>query len=146
MEEPRLIKGGIVVDDRGLISFVNDFDFHGVKRFYMVQNHCRGFIRAWHGHRLESKYVLVIKGSALVCAVAVDNWVNPSKDAKVWRFVLSEITPAVLYIPAGYANGAMSLTEDAKIIYFSNRTLEESLKDDIRFPFDYWNPWEVEKR
>ena len=52
-----LINGGIAVDDRGQLSFVNDFDFKDVKRFYMVENHEKGFIRAWHGHKKDVKYV-----------------------------------------------------------------------------------------
>ena len=112
MSEPRLIKGGLAVDDRGQVSFVNDFDFSGVKRFYAVENHQRGFIRAWHAHKKEAKYVMVASGSALVGAVAIDDWDNPAKDAQVHRHVLSARSPSVLYIPAGYANGFMSLSED----------------------------------
>lgn len=146
MEEPFLIKGGLAVDDRGAVSFVNEFNFRGVKRFYMVENHQPGFIRAWHGHKHEGKYVLVVKGAALVCAVAIDDWEKPARDGKIWRFTLSERSPAILYIPAGYANGSMSLTPDAKIMYFSTSELAESLQDDIRFAADYWNPWQIEQR
>ena len=146
MSEPRLIKGGLAVDDRGQVSFVNDFDFDGVKRFYAVENHARGFIRAWHAHRHEAKYVMVTSGSALVGAVRIDDWDNPSKDAPVLRHVLSARSPAVLYIPAGYANGFMSLAEETKILFFSTRTLEQSLGDDIRYDSRYWNPWTIEER
>ena len=146
MSEPRLIKGGLAVDDRGQVSFINDFDFDGVKRFYAVENHRRGFIRAWHAHRKESKYVMVVKGAALIGAVAIDDWDNPSKDATVHRHVLSAASPSVLFVPAGYANGFMSLAENTKILFFSTRTLEESLGDDIRYDARYWNPWTVEER
>jgi dTDP-4-dehydrorhamnose 3,5-epimerase len=54
--------------------------------------------------------------------------------------------PAILYIPAGYANGAMTLTPDAKIIYFSTSELNESLNDDFRFESHYWDPWKIEER
>ena len=144
--EPLLIKGGIAVDDRGSVSFVNDFAFDGVKRFYMIRNHRQGFIRAWHGHRNEAKYFTVVKGSALLCGVKVDDWQNPSKDLKIHRFVLSETTPSVLFLPAGYANGAMSLSEDAQILVYSTSTLQESLNDDIRFPSRLWDPWTIEER
>ena len=146
MSEPRLIKGGLAVDDRGQVSFVNDFDFDGVKRFYAVENHRQGFIRAWHAHKKEAKYVMVVKGAALIGAVAIDDWDNPSKDAKVHRHVLSERSPSVLFIPAGYANGFMSLAEDTKILFFSTSTLEESLGDDIRYDARHWDPWTVEER
>ncbi len=142
----KLIKGGLSVDDRGTVSFVNDFNFENVKRFYSVENHKNGFIRAWHAHKNEAKYVLAVKGSALVCAVEIDNWENPSKELNVHRFVLSEKSPSVLYIPKGFANGFMSLSEDAKLLFFSTSTLQESLNDDFRFDAKYWNPWQVEER
>jgi len=148
MEEniPKLIKGGLAVDDRGTVSFVNDFNFEGVKRFYAVENHRQGFVRAWHAHKKEAKYVMVVKGSALIGAVKIDNWEKPSKEAKVNRFVLSEKSPAVIFIPAGYANGFMSLSGDTKIFYFSTSELKESLDDDVRYDAHYWEAWQVEER
>lgn len=145
-EAPKIIDGDLAVDDRGQVTFINGFDFKGVKRFYMVSNHKQGFVRAWHAHKKEAKYVLVVKGSAVVAAVAIDNWDKPSKDAEVNRYVLSEKKPKVLYIPAGYANGFMSLTEDAQIIFFSTSTLDESLGDDIRYDARYWDVWTAEER
>lgn len=67
--EIKLINGGLSVDDRGSVTFVNDFNFSDVKRFYIVENHRVGFIRAWHGHEKEGKYVFVVKGTALIGAV-----------------------------------------------------------------------------
>lgn len=144
--QPKLIKGGIAIDDRGTVSFVNDFNFEMVKRFYIVENHKQGFIRAWHAHKNEAKYVMVVKGSAVIAAVEVDNWENPSKDLKINRFILSEINPSVLFIPAGYANGFMSLSNDAKIIFFSTSELGDSVNDDYRFDAHYWEAWKVEER
>ena len=89
---------------------------------------------------------MVVKGSALIGAVQIDDWDNPSKDLKVNRYVLSEKTPSVLYIPAGYANGFMSLTDYAKIIFFSTSSLNDSLGDDFRYEAHYWDPWIVEER
>lgn len=146
MSDVRLIKGGLADDDRGEVSFVNDFDFAGVKRFYMVQNHRQGFVRAWHAHRHEGKYVLVVRGAALVCGVKVDHWDQPSRDLPISRHVLSEKTPTVLHLPPGYANGFMSLTPDAKIMFLSTSTLADSLNDDVRWDAHYWDPWHVEER
>jgi dTDP-4-dehydrorhamnose 3,5-epimerase-like enzyme len=142
----RLLKGGLAVDDRGQVGFVNEFDFADVKRFYTVTNHERGFVRAWHGHRHEAKYATVVAGTMLVCCVAIDDWTNPSPALPILRFILSERVPSILYIPAGHANGFMSLTEGAKIVFFSTATLQESLQDDIRFPARRWDPWSVEER
>jgi dTDP-4-dehydrorhamnose 3,5-epimerase len=146
LAEPRLIEGGLAVDDRGSLSFVNAFDFAGVRRFYAVQNHRAGFVRAWHGHRREQKYVTVLVGSAVVAAVKLDDWVNPRKDLPVHRYVLSAEKPAVLHIPAGYANGFMTLTAEARLVFFSTASLEESREDDVRFDACYWNPWQVVER
>lgn len=146
MSGPVLHAGDLAVDDRGQVSFVNDFDFAGVKRFYTVKNHRSGFVRAWHAHRSEAKYVTVVTGAALVGAVAIDDWERPSKESVVHRFVLAAQKPRVLYIPPGYANGFMSLTDDAHLVFFSTATLQESLGDDRRYDARHWDIWTVEER
>jgi dTDP-4-dehydrorhamnose 3,5-epimerase-like enzyme len=144
--DTELLRGSLAIDDRGIVSFVNDFTFDDVRRFYMVSNHQSGFVRAWHGHRNEAKYVIAVTGAALVCCVEIDDWESPSRDLEVKRFVLEERSPAVLRVPPGYVNGFMTLTPDAKLIFFSTATLSESTGDDIRFPARYWDPWGVEER
>lgn len=146
MATPQLFEGGLGIDDRGEVGFVNDFNFDGVKRFYWVTNHRSGFIRAWHAHKREAKYVTVVQGAALVGAVEIDDWDKPSKDNKVWRYVLSDSKPSVVFIPAGYANGFMSLTAETKLIFFSSSSLEETHGDDIRYDAYYWNPWKIVER
>lgn len=139
MDKVRLISGGLSVDDRGSVSFVNDFKFENVKRFYMVENHRVGFIRAWHGHKQEGKYVFVCNGTALVGAVDMDtNEIN--------KFILSDKKPSVLWIPPGYANGFKTLEDNTKILFMSTSTLEESLNDDIRFDYNKWDIWEENYR
>lgn len=144
--EPQVLTGGLAVDDRGEVGFVNGFDFAGVKRFYTVRNHRRGFVRAWHAHRHEAKYVTAVSGAAVVGAVAVDNWETPSKSQPVVRHVIAAAQPRVLFIPAGYANGFMSLTDDTRLIFFSTSTLEESKGDDIRYDARHWDIWTIEER
>ena len=143
---PVLLAGELAVDDRGEVGFVNGFDFAGVKRFYTVRNHARGVVRAWHGHRRETKYVTAVTGAALVGAVRIDDWQRPSASLPVSRYVLSAARPQVLCIPAGHANGFMSLTDDARLMFFSTATLDESVGDDIRFDARYWDVWTVEER
>jgi dTDP-4-dehydrorhamnose 3,5-epimerase len=141
-----LVRGGLAVDDRGEVGFVNDFTFDGVKRFYTVANHAQGFVRAWHGHKHEAKYVMAVAGAALICCIEIDDWDSPSPELEVQRFVVSDRSPAVVHVPAGYVNGFMTLTADAKLMFFSTSGLEESLGDDFRFPARYWDPWHVEER
>jgi dTDP-4-dehydrorhamnose 3,5-epimerase len=137
--EIKILNGGISVDDRGSVRFVNDFNFSDVKRFYQVENHSRGFIRAWHGHKKEGKYVYVVSGSALIGVVNMET-------EKISKFVLSDKSPKILWIPPGNYNGFKSLEENTKILFFSTSTLEESLGDDIRECHDKWNIWEEEYR
>lgn len=136
----QLLIGDKVVDDRGSVSFVNDFDFKNVKRFYVVENHQVNFIRAWHGHKYEGKYVFVVSGAALVGVVSLDGDSLPNK------YVLSADKPRVLWIPPNYANGFMTLRSNTKVMFFSTSTLAESLEDDIRFDFDRWDIWTIEQR
>jgi dTDP-4-dehydrorhamnose 3,5-epimerase len=140
------MEGGIHIDDRGELAFVNTFDFRDVKRFYSVSTHRAGTIRAWHGHKVESKHFFAVRGALLVCCVAVDDWEQPSKALPIHRFVLSEHRSAVLEVPAGHANGFMSLTEDCKVVVFSSATLAASESDDFRFPPRYWDPWSIQDR
>jgi dTDP-4-dehydrorhamnose 3,5-epimerase-like enzyme len=144
--EPIVLPGGLAVDDRGEVGFVNGFDFAGVKRFYTVRNHRAGLVRAWHAHRREAKYVTVVSGSALIGAVSIDDWDHPSASQPVIRHVLSAAQPRVLFIPEGYANGFMSLTDDARLIFFSTSSLDESRNDDIRYDARHWDIWTVEER
>lgn len=136
-----LIEGDSVVDERGVVSFINDFNFKGVKRFYAVSNHQVGFIRGWHGHRIEAKYVTVLKGVAVIGIVKIDDWIKPSRGLPTQRFILSSSKPSVVYIPEGYANGSMTLKEETILIYFSTVSLKDSVADEVRFEPYYWNIW-----
>ncbi len=141
-----MIKGSVFTDDRGKVSFVNEFDFSGVKRFYSVVNHRAQFVRAWHGHKQEGKYVSVIQGAALIGAVKIDSWENPSKNLEVNKYVLSDASPTIVYIPPGYANGFMSLVENTRLIFYSTSTLSESNGDDYRYDARLWDIWNVVER
>ena len=138
---PIIFEGGVSFDERGEVGFVNDFSFPQVKRFYTVKNHKKYMVRAWHGHKKEAKFVYALSGKVLFGAVHIDDWDNPSKDLRIHSFVLNAKKPCILYIPPGYANGFQSFSVNAKLMFFSTATLQESLDDDIRFDKDYWNIW-----
>jgi hypothetical protein len=145
-EGPRLIPGGCSTDDRGRVYFANELDLGPCRRLYMVENFAAGTVRAWHAHRRERKWLTAVAGAALACCVEIDDWDSPSPGANVHRFVLDAVNPAVLEVPAGYANGAMSLSPGTKLLYLSDATLEDSLDDDVRFPARHWDPWHVAER
>lgn len=140
------IIGGISYDDRGCLVHNNNFNFNNVKRFYIIQNDKNNFIRAWHAHKKESKYFFCIKGKFKISLVKINNFKNPSKKLKIKNYILNSNISEILFVPKGYANGSMSLQKDSKLMVFSDLTINQSLKDDYRFPFDYWNPWKIDQR
>ena len=135
----KILNGGISIDDRGSVRYVNDFNFENVKRFYHVENHSKGFIRAWHGHLKEGKYIYVVSGSILVGIVNIES-------GEIQKFILSSMSPKILWVPPGNYNGFKTLEDNTKVLFFSTSTLEESLGDDIREDFDKWNIWEENYR
>jgi dTDP-4-dehydrorhamnose 3,5-epimerase len=147
LEEPVFIGGGLSVDDRGVVMYCNDFFFRGIKRFYVLTNYKVGYVRAWHGHKKEAKFVMVTRGSAIVCCAPLSAFSKlEGEKVKLFRFVLSDRQPGVLYIPPGYANGHMVLVEPTDVVHFSTMTLDECKGDDVRFPAgmigDVWEPKE----
>lgn len=133
-----IIKGSHHTDHRGTIRFVNDFTFDGIKRFYTITHPDTNIIRAWQGHKLETKYFYVTKGSFLINWIKIDNWEKPSLDLKINTHILSDQESEVLIVEPGHANGFKSLEPDSTMIVFSDMSLEESKSDDYRFPMDYW--------
>jgi dTDP-4-dehydrorhamnose 3,5-epimerase-like enzyme len=146
MEEPQKITGGRFVDDRGFLKALIFPEGFVPKRLYSVNNWRTNFIRAWHGHQLESKLIFMSKGAGIVAAVHMSNPTKPDKSTPISRFTIDCESHTAIYIPAGYANGLMSLTSDAEFTVLSSATLEESKSDDFRFPYDYWKAWDIEQR
>lgn len=134
-----MITGGLATDDRGTLRFVNNFNPSEcqIKRFYQVENHAKGYIRAFHGHLIESKYVYVVRGSALFVAAEMLQDGSGLKDpGDLQKVVLTANKPSIYFIPAGYANGFKTLTDDTVVIFYSTVTMEEAVGDDYRLPYD----------
>ena len=134
----QIIEGGINVDVRGSVSFVNAFDFKDVDRAYIIRFHRTYMPRGWVGHQKENKWFWVMQGVVLIAVVRPDRWESPASNLPVERYVLSAQKPQVLHIPAGYATGSMNLTEHSILTVFSSGKIEEHLEDDYRFPEDTW--------
>lgn len=168
-KEPFIIDGGIAVDKRGIVRFVNDFDFleYGIRRMYSLENHEVGYVRAWHGHEREAKFTTVVKGVAMIGVAPLEIFdmdmelvntkygirgISPGGSAIMWtsaaRFVLSSLRPQILYIPPGYANGFKALAPDTQVIHFSTVTMAEAKEDDLRWSWDAFGEefWKVEGR
>lgn len=139
--QPTIIQGGIHQDERGKLSFVNDFDLTQVKRYYIIEHHDINVIRAWQGHKKEQKWFQVIGGSFQIALVQPDNWENPSDNLKVEKIILNANNNQVLHIPGNFANGFKALEENSKMIVFSDFTIEESTNDNFRFDNNKWLDW-----
>ncbi len=135
----KIIEGGLFEDERGSISFVNDFKFDKINRFYIITNTEEKPVRAWQGHRLDEKNFYCIEGSFKVCFVKIDNWDSPSKDLKVEGIVLKSSQPRILCIPSGYANAIKSLEKNSKLISFSTLPLDQLKEDDVRYNINMWD-------
>ncbi|MEZ0184326.1 WxcM-like domain-containing protein [Flavobacterium oncorhynchi] len=136
--KPRIIRGGKFSDHRGSISYVNDFSFADVERFYIISNSKENRIRAWQGHKLDAKNFYCLSGSFKIHFIKIDNWDNPSKDLIIETVFLSESESKIVHIPAGYANAIESLEENSKLISFSTLPFANVSDDDVRYPSDYW--------
>ena len=135
---PKVIQGGNFLDHRGSISYVNDFSFKEIERFYIISNSEENPIRAWQGHKLDAKNFYCVSGSFKIHFVKIDNWENPSKMLDIQTIVVSELESKIVHIPAGYANAIQSLESNSKLISFSTLPLTDVKEDDARFPSDYW--------
>ncbi|MBK0371260.1 WxcM-like domain-containing protein [Flavobacterium agrisoli] len=135
---PKIIEGGCYVDQRGSISYVNDFHFSDIERFYLITNSVDNPIRGWHGHKLDAKSFYCIRGSMKIHCVKIDNWEHPSKNLKIETILVSENESKIVQIPPGYANAIESIEKDSKLLSFSTLPLSELANDDIRYDLDYW--------
>lgn len=138
----QLIEGGTHSDERGMITFVNNFDLTNAVRFYRISHPTTSIVRAWQGHQKESKWFHCYQGSFLIKLIKVDNWSVPSKKLEAETVELYSSQSQVLYIPPGYASGFRALEEDSSILIFSDMTTEESKEDDFRFEKNYWFQWD----
>jgi dTDP-4-dehydrorhamnose 3,5-epimerase-like enzyme len=126
------ITGNTHKDERGSIRFVNQFDMSRVVRFYCVEPADINLIRAWQGHKKETKWFYAVKGSFEVRTVKVDNWESIPNNAKQVKTTLSDQNSEILEIPGGYLNGFRALEWGSVLLVYSDFGVEESKGDDIR--------------
>ncbi|MCB0473115.1 MAG: WxcM-like domain-containing protein [Flavobacteriaceae bacterium] len=140
-QETKFIEGGLHADERGNILFVNDFDLSPVKRFYITTNKDVNIIRAWQGHKIESKWFYCLSGAFDIRLIKMDNWENPTMNLNVENYILKADQPGVLHIPKGFLNGFRAIEQNSRLLVFSDLTIDESMNDIYRFPKNYWFDW-----
>jgi len=141
--KPILINLECYIDDRGfLYQIYGQYKdvFPELKRVYVVGNFSKGIIRGFHKHLYEWKGYFVVLGSA--------KFVTIDENKNIGTYILSIRKPAVLIVPPNYYHGWVSLEDNTILIGLSNKSLEESLSDDIRIdPFAFGKEiWETKPR
>ncbi len=144
-ERPILIQGGQYTDVRGTVSFVNDFRFEEVKRFYVIEHPDTAIIRAWHGHQIERKWFYIVVGEFKVVIIKPDNWESPRNYLQIYEFELNVSQAQILLVPGGFVNGFKAIVPNSKVIVYSNLSIEESANDDFRFDSALWFDWATNK-
>lgn len=129
-EKPSLIEGNFHSDERGSISFFNEFDMSQVARMYVIDPE-HEVVRAWQGHKIESKWFAVLEGEFLIQAIPLDSEIE-TKTKDRFQIKLSKEDYKILYIPPGYYNGFQAIEPNSKLLVLSDVTVAESIADDYR--------------
>lgn len=137
MSNPQLIEGKKHQDERGSITFNNDFDATQIKRIYTIENHTAHFIRGWQGHKVEQRWFACMKGSFEISVIEVDDFSNPSQEVVIKKHTLTDEVLTYLQVPAGCVTAIQSLVKESKLLVLSDFKLGE-VNDEYRFPLDYF--------
>jgi dTDP-4-dehydrorhamnose 3,5-epimerase-like enzyme len=100
-------------------------------------------IRAWQGHKIERKWFYCTKGAFEIKVVEIDNWDNPSKDLLIKSHILDANNIQILAVKEGCCTAIRALENNASLMVFSDKTLDEAKGDDFRFDKNYWFNWEI---
>ena len=136
--QPQIIKGNHHKDDRGTLTFNNDFNALGIKRVYTIENESLDFVRAWQGHQIEQRWFSAVAGSFKIKLIEIDDWKNPTKDLPILEFILNSENLDILHVPRGFATSIQSLEDHSKLLLFADYQLGE-IQDEYRFASNYFN-------
>lgn len=134
---PQSLIGNKHEDERGIITYNNEFDASQIKRIYTIENHSTEFIRGWQGHKIEQRWFAAMRGSFEISVIRVDNFDSPSKNLTIEKFTLNDNELTYLHIPAGCITAIKSLETKSKLLVLADYGVGE-VKDEYRFPIDYF--------
>ncbi|QQV03384.1 MULTISPECIES: WxcM-like domain-containing protein [Chryseobacterium] len=132
------ITGSRHQDERGIITYNNDFDASQIKRIYTIENTSTEFIRGWQGHKVEQRWFASMKGSFEISVIKVDDFENPSKDLTIQKYLLTEEVLTYLHVPSGYITAIQSKEKGSKLLVLADYGLGE-ISDEYRYSLDYFN-------
>jgi len=138
MELPRLIEGSNYLDERGTLSFVNDFSMKEVQRFYVIKHPNTHITRGWRAHKMEQRWFYVTKGAFEIKLIAIDNWEVPNPELAQTVFNLKEESSNVLHVPKGYATCLRALSNDSQVIVYADYDIIHAKNDEYVYPLTYF--------
>lgn len=133
-----ILEGKIHKDERGIITYNNDFDASQIKRIYTIENHSTDFVRGWQGHKIEQRWFASMKGSFEISVIIIDDFENPNPKLEQKVFKISDETLTYLHIPAGCITAIKALEKESKLLVLSDYAIGE-VQDEYRFPLEYFN-------
>lgn len=132
-----ILEGKKHEDERGVITFNNEFDASEVKRIYTIENHSTDFIRGWQGHKIEKRWFACMAGEFEISVIQIDDFAQPSKDLMIMKYQLGCESLTYLHIPAGYITAIQAKKEGSKLLVLADYALGET-QDEYRFSLDYF--------
>lgn len=132
-----LLEGKKHQDDRGVITFNNDFDASKIKRIYTIENHSVDFIRGWQGHNVEQRWFASMKGSFEISVIVVDDFTNPAKNVTIQKYLLTDEVLTYLHIPSGCITAIQAKQNDSKLLVLADYGLGE-ISDEYRYSLEYF--------
>ncbi len=135
--KPKLISGNHHKDQRGIVSFNNDFDLTQIKRMYIIENSNIDIVRAWQGHKIEQRWFTAVEGKFRIQLIQVDNWDHPNSNLPKIEFIIQSETLDTLHIPGGYISSIQSLKEKSKLIAMTDYHLGE-IDDEYKYTTNYF--------
>jgi dTDP-4-dehydrorhamnose 3,5-epimerase len=134
--QPEVFCGKRHTDQRGELDFFNSLDMAPVMRMYRIKPANTLVIRAWQGHALEHKWFYCLKGAFVVNLIPLSEIITTPSSVVPEIYTLQANRQEILRIPAGFVNGFRALLPESELLVFSDKTLEESKKDDYRFSLE----------
>lgn len=132
-----LLKGNRYRDQRGTLTYNNDFDASVVKRIYTIENASTDFVRGWQGHAIEQRWFAAMVGSFQISIIKVNDFEEPSKDLPIEKYILNDSALTYLHVPSGYITAIQALESPSKLLVLADYGLGE-IVDEYRFELDYF--------
>lgn len=134
---PKYLEGKKHQDERGIITYNNDFDASQIKRIYTIENHSTDFIRGWQGHKFEKRWFASMKGRFEISVIVIDDFTNPSKDLIIQKYLLTDDVLTYLHIPSGCITAIQAKEEGSKLLVLADYGLGE-INDEYRYSLEYF--------